>query len=326
MKKIFLSVSIVLVLCWIAVQYRPVTIHVRGSTPEEDILIQMPLKDKKRLEFLFREVCFLNVWAYTLMGSKPISIDQYIKPWDAFLYQIKHPDLKDVLILCFWPPNLKRICYLFTPREIKLKLGWETLNKYFSSFHNSRFTLLTEDCRKENDIVDFRLIDKMQVIKIVKQHLEDFQPLLQNELLEPEDLLDNDKLHKFIQKLDHNGLFGTLLGFGRENAWLYRKYCEPLRDSGAWFRGELNSENWPMISAWPEEELVNLDQLNQRTADFQPWQLEDIFYPRFACDPESEETKQLKQTYREEREKILKYYEGKDIVEATLSLFNQKVE
>ena len=79
-----------------------------------------------------------------------------------------------------------------------------------------------------------------------------------------------------------------------------------------------------MVSAWPDEESVNLEKLSQKDLSFQPWDLYDLFYPRFACDPESDETKQLKRTYKEEREKIVKYYEGKDVVEATLSCLVQQ--
>jgi hypothetical protein len=49
--------------------------------------------------------------------------------------------------------------------------------------------------------------------------------------------------------------------------------------------------------------------------------LAKIRFCRFTCDPESEETKQLKSTYRKEREKIIQYFDGKDLVEAALSLF-----
>jgi hypothetical protein len=33
----------------------------------------------------------------------------------------------------------------------------------------------------------------------------------------------------------------------------------------------------PMGSAWPEEQLVNLEQVNQRIMAFQPWELSDMF-------------------------------------------------
>jgi hypothetical protein len=309
MKKMLLGFFIPLILFWRAVQYWPVTIHIRGSIPEEDFSIQMPLKDKKRLEFFFREVCFLGVWSYTLIGTKPKSIDQYTKPWAAFWKLAKHPDLKDWLLDCFWPPNFRKIFYLFNPEQLKIKLGWETLNEYFHYFPNSRFALNTyENC--DSDIVVISVTNKIQYVKVIKKHCEDFQEILQKLAIQPEDLYENEKLRAFSKSLNHDGLIGTVLGYGRENAWLYHKYCETdLRQR-------------PMTSPWPEEQLVNLEVMNQKILSFQPWDLSILFYPRFACDPQSEETKQLKQTYQEEREKILKYYEGKDIVEATLNLFN----
>jgi len=139
MKKKIFWFAFFSVLAWGITQYWPVTINIRGPVPEENFSIRMPLRDKKRLEFFFREVCFLNVWAYTLMGSKPMSIEQYRTPWAAFLKQIKHPDFKDVLLECFWPPDFKKTCSFFRPEQLKMKLGWETLNKYISYF--SKFTI-----------------------------------------------------------------------------------------------------------------------------------------------------------------------------------------
>ena len=309
-RNVILWITTIFVLVWGGFQFWPVTIQIHGSIPEESFSIRMPLRDKKRLDFLFREVCFMNVWAYTLMGSKPESVDQYKKPWAAFRDQIKHPDFWDIVHLCFWPPHFKRIQYFLNPHEIRMKLGWETLNKYFRYFPDSIFALNTYV--RDDDIVGFSVTNKVQFIKTVKQHLEDFQGILQQQAIEPEDLADNAKLRAFMKCLTHNGLSGTVLGYGRDNAWLYRKYYD-------------SPEEWPMISAWPEEEIVNLDQLNERTMAFQSWQLEDLFYPRFACDPNSEETKELKRIYREEREKIIQYFQGKDLVEAALNLFNQKL-
>ncbi|MES2273360.1 MAG: hypothetical protein V4487_04140 [Chlamydiota bacterium] len=270
-------------------------------------MIRMPLRDKKRLQFFFREVCFLSVWPYTLMGSKPVSIHQYTKPWYAIRRTLEDPDLKDILHQCFWPPHFKKICYFFRPVEMKTKWGVETLQKYLSYFPNSRFFL---DIYPHDETVGFALVDKVQLAKIVTQHREDFRFVLESLGIEPEDLCRNEKIPSFLKRIGSNGLLGTVLGFGRDNAWLYDKYIET--DVGESL----------MMTAWPEEQILNLDQLNQRTLSFQPWELADLFYPRFACDPQSEETRRLKQIYREERAKIVAYYEGKDLVEATLSLFN----
>jgi hypothetical protein len=165
--------------------------------------------------------------------------------------------------------------------------------------------------RSDQEVVGFRLVDKKKVVQIVRLHREDFQELLQIQSIEPEDLFDYKKMGTFLSNVKHEGLIGTLLGFGRNNAWLFATY-----------KG-IDPKERPMISAWPEEELVNLEQLNQRTFAFQSWQLSDLFYPRFACDPKSEETQQLKQSYRKERDAIIAYFEGKDLVESVLSLFNQ---
>ncbi len=310
MAKNFLRIAIVVIFCGVAFQYWPVTIHLRSASSAEIVSIRMPSKDKRRLEFFFREVCFLNVWAYTLMGSKPMSIDQYTRPWNAFRNSVSSADFKDIFLECFWPPNLRKMRYHLSPKELKMKLGWETLNKYSEYFPDSRFFLYTNQ-RNDQEIVDLILVDKKKVAAVVKGHFEDFRQVLKNLEMTPEDLLYKENMRVFLKSLQHNGLFGTILGFGRENAWQFFRYQE------------IDPKERPMVSAWPEEEIVNLEQLNKRIQSFQTWEVTDLFYPRFACDPQSEETKKVKQIYREEREKILKYYEGKDLVEATLNLFSQ---
>ncbi len=311
MKRILFFLSTFLVIAYLGGRYWPVTVQIHGSTTDDSFSLRMPLKDKKRLEYFFRDVCFLNAWAYTLMGSKPMSIHQYRKPRATIQYFIDNPELKDILLECFWPPNFRNICFFFNPEQLKIKLGWEALNKYIHYFPNSRFVLYTSDAFN-NEIIGLRLIDKKKMAQVVKKNMEDFRQILHAQAIEADDLFDNIKLRRFLKALDHDGYLGTLLGFGRDNAWLYHKY-----------RG-MDLAKSPMVSPWPEEEVVNLEKLSQKDITFQPWDLSDLFYPRFACDPDSEETKQLKQTYRQEREAIVKYYEGKDVVEATLSLFNQK--
>ncbi len=185
------------------------------------------------------------------------------------------------------------------------------MNKYAPNFSNSRFALYTypsENC--EN--VCLAIIDKEKFLQTVERYSEDFLSILQEQSIESKDLLNNAKLCQFIIHLDHDGLIGTVLGYGRENAWLFKK-CR-----------DLNEETWPLASPWEEFEDAYLETLNKRDRSFSPWDTSDLFYPPFACDPTSEETQQLKETYQREREEIIKYYEGKDVVEATLSLLNQK--
>lgn len=309
MRRTF-SWVLLLLIVWGINQYWPVTVHISGIIPEEDFSIRMPLKDKKRLDWFFRYACFLNLWAYTSVGSKPMSTHQYTKPWVQFQKIIKHPELKSILGNALWPPDFRELCYLLNPEQLRIKLGWETLNKYFSSFPNSRFALLTY-CGN-NDIVCLALVDKEKIIKIVNKHSSDFQEILQKLKMEQEDLFNNEKLYQFLKNLTSDGLIGTVLGFGRDNAHLYEKYAK------------MDPRERPMSTIWSDEHDAWLEQLGNKDLCLQPWDTSDLFYPLFACDPESEETRQLKQTYKGEREKIIKYYEGKDVVEATLSLLNQK--
>lgn len=311
MKKILILLLTVTILIWGALEYWPVTVHIHGATASEDFSIRMPLKDKKHLDYYFRDVCFLNAWAYTLAGSKPMSIHQYKNPWAAVQYFIYHPELKDMLLNCFWPPSFREICFFFYPQQLRIKLGWETLNKYLSYFPNSRFALYTYPSN-DHETVCLTIIDKKKFIKTIARYPDDFQRILREQGTEAEELLDDKNLYQFVKRLDHDGLIGTVLGFGRDNAWLFRKYRE------------MEGEEWPLRSPWEELEDVHLEWLNKRDRSFSPWDISDLFYPPFACDLNSEETKQLKQTYKREREQIVKYYEGKDVVEATLSLLNQK--
>lgn len=306
-KNGILKLSAVLLLVGLGFQYWPVVLRIQGAAPEEEIFIRMPFKDKKRLEYFFRDTCCLNAWAYTLLGSKPVSIHQYRKPSSLIQYFLFQADLKDIFLECCWPPNFRKICYFLNPEQVKIKWGWETLNKYFSRLHSSQFALCTY---YGDEIVVLTVIDKVKLIRIVEEHQKDFRDVLTAQAIEPQELLDNKKLWYFIKSLNHDGLIGTVLGYGRDNAWLYRQYAG------------VDPNVRPLIPMWSDEEDRQLEAVNQKLLSFQPWDFSDLFYPTFMCDPESEETSELRKIYREEREKIIDYYAGKDIVEATLSLLN----
>ena len=311
MKKLFFWVFAVLILSWEATQYWPVTVRIDDSHSERGFTIRMPRKDKRRLEYFFQNVCFLNTWAYTLMGSKPMSIHQYRTPWAALRYFLFHPEISDILRDCFWPPNFHEICYLLNPEQFKKKRGWETLNKYIHYFPDSRFALYTYPAN-DNELVCLTIVDKKKFIESVEKNREDFQEILQEQGLEIKDLWHDESLYPLIKNLNHDGLIGTVLGFGRNNAWLFHKYQD------------VDWASSPMVSPWAEEDKAQLERLNKKDTSFESWDISDLFYPLFACDPQSDETKELKQIYLEDRRKIIQHYTGRDVVEATLSLFNQK--
>jgi hypothetical protein len=311
LKKKFLKFLLVLLALSIAIQHWPVRLHILGCSTGEDFSVPVTFKDKRRLEYFFRDVCFLNAWAYTLLGSKPMSIHQYTKPLKAMRNVAFHPELNEILLTCFWPPNLKEICYLFNPEQLKIKNGWDALNKHMRKIRSNRFALFSFD---KGDVVVLALVDKIKLIQIVDRHGDDFKEILETLNISSKELMIEDNLYLFLKSIHSDGLLGTLLGFGRENAWLFQKYKN------------MNSSllDRPMKGAWEGQESEYLEKICKKTRSFSPWDVSDLFYPPFACSPNSEETKKIKERYEEDRERIIHYYQGKDVVEATLSLFNQK--
>ncbi len=302
---------------WIAFDYWPVTVHV-GHKPKQ-FSIQMPRKDKRKLEFFFREMCFLEGWAYTLWGSKPVSIDNYTEPKEVIRQNLKYDTLKTKILGCFWPPNWGIICYVCNPTQLKIKNGWNTLNKYSYLVDKSQFALFSDCC--DNATVSMTLVNKTALHNIVSIHFKEFQPTLEKLSMDLDSLSDSQKLDTFLLETSlHDNLIGILLGYGKDNAHLFNE--NKIHAETQQFSNE--STPWPMSSAWPEEEMENLDHLNQKIFTFKQWDLDDLFYPRFVCDLQSQESQHLKHKYREDRAKILEYYRGKDVVEASLTLLIAK--
>lgn len=302
-----LSFSILSILLWQIVQYWPISVQIRGLSPDQGFSILMPRKEKKSLDYFFRDACFLNGWAYTLLGSKAVVTHQYVKPWVQFRKVLKYT----ISNLPETSPNFFEFCYLFNPVQFKIKKGLAALNKHLKLIPDSNFALFS-DLQTERDIVSFTLVNKTELIRLVNLHSEDFLEVLMTLGVVAEDLHDNKNLNKFLNILNEDRLIGILLGFGKKNAYLYQKYRK------------MNLEEWPMVSMWADEDEEWQKKFSEKELSFEPWDVSDLYYPYCACDPESEETKQLKRRYREERKKIVEYFQGKDVVEATLSLFHQK--
>lgn len=309
-KRLFLIIALVF---YFSTAYWPITIRIESSCSEPQILIRMPFKDKRRLEYFFRDACFVNAWAYTMMGSKPMSTFQYTEPFAQVKKAFKHPRLKDFILDAFWPPNIREICWLFNPEQLKVKRGWEILNKYYKLyFPQSNLALFASHGKETTGLL---IVNKNNLIKVVSEHLSDFEDVLQSQGITPEQLSNNENLDIFLKGLNEEDecIRGTILGFGRNNAWLYDQYSK------------MTVQEFPLVPMWPDEYEEWIESINKKEASFESWNFSDLFYPYFVCDPDSEETKKLKLTYLEDREKIIQHYSGKDVVEATLSLFNQKM-
>jgi hypothetical protein len=288
-KIIFFGCLLSLVLGWQYYENRSVQVTVHVSQ-DEDLLITMPWKDRRRLTYLFYKMMVLDEGAYTLLGSKPMYMGGYIKPfslsidWRVFLSSI-------------FPGNIRKFS------------AWKTWQKYAHLFHNSPFILRAEInpfWPEPHESVSILVINKEGIEKEISSHRNDFETVLQRQGITFELLLSEANEKPFLKSIlkSHDGLIGTLFGYGRDNAWLFEQ-----RSRG---------EKVPLKPFWGEEVYdffanrpngVHLDDLSLV-----------LGYPCFLADPDSLETKELREKFLKDRERILDYYKGKDFLEATLSL------
>ena len=249
----------------------------------------MPLKDKRILETYFKEELIFQGGLYTLFKAKPMSLLSYQKPFDFSSWRDFMTSLLPWNIVKYrgWK-TLQKYQHLIN-REFIL---WEELNPFFTS--SSRFFVI--------------VVHQPSFEEIVNIHLEDFKNVnvSRDLLLQPH---QNKNFLKEVLK-QHDGLMGTLLGYGRNNAWDFE-----ARTRGA---------STPLASFW-EAEIDNF--MENRYTFSATWlcQFPDdiatyLAYPYFLANPHSLETLDLKTKILLTREKIIQYYKGKDIFEATFEL------
>ena len=277
----------------------PISIY-EGKTAVE-ILKMMPDRDKKRLEYFFRESIGWDALGYVLFGDKPMSFGGYEKKIEPF-------------------KNLTSFHYSISPRRIQFKNGLETWKKYEKLFPISRFVVLYEETPSN---VTTLFINRKNFIQTVERHIESFKRILNREV-RGEDLLQEGTSKPLLTEVlaNHDELIGILLGFGRENAHLYHlcsqitskkeenDFCEKFHFGDPWekedeeFEKKFDSIGW--VSAYiTGAHLKNLDL---------------ITLPGFCASIDHPETLHLKQHYLETKEKIITYYKDKDFLETTLAV------
>jgi hypothetical protein len=247
----------------------------------------MPWKDKQRLTHLFYKMMIREDGGYTLFGCKPVHMSGYIKPfslardWGIFFMSIQ-------------------------PSNITTYLGWKTWGKYAHLLKNSQFLLWTEQnptWPEPHDAVSILLVHRKKLDETIRIHNKDFKTVLQRNDVNTEMLLQESKEKPLLKTVlqGHDGLIGTLFGYGRSNAWLFEK--------------RKNGEQVSLALLW-ETEHYEFMWNNRNSKDLSL----ALDYPSFYCDPNSFETQQLKEEFLKVRDEILNYYRGKEFLEATLGL------
>ena len=197
----------------------------------------------------------------------------------------------------------KPLAPFFMVQSPSMLQGWKIWEKYRIHFENPRFSFWIEENPWVKNQFLVVLADQYHCNQVVQQHRQDFEQVLNKSPVNFNDLLHTQP---FFQNalLKHDALIGILFGFGRENSW---DYCNPKKHKRL---------IWSMKKA---RRLIF--RLKSRSRFFRTPQACDMLLPFFVGDPDSEESKDLKKTYLAIREKLIRYYEGKEFLEATLSLF-----
>lgn len=290
MKKLF-AVMLLFVCCFGYWKYYSTSIDTKLKKISDD--------EKKCLEMFFYS-SFHDGLGYTLFGDKPITIVGYINPKEK---------IKDVYDF------LDSTIGAYNEFNIRIRKGWEIFEKC-KFLPSEKFSIVNEKSRA-NNFHCILFINNDSVLKTIKLHLKDFKNVL-GQHVTPQNLLQkiikSDDVFGDVLK-NHQGLIGTLLGYGRHNAWLFHRR-EQLEQHFYKFRFTLTK---------PIKEIAadELEALNQKLQSFDDRDYTDITFlpiilPCFCADRNAEETRLLKQKYEKQYRKINNRYRKGDFLKITL--------
>lgn len=286
-KSIFFIVLCSAFLFWQYSEMRKTSVRYLDQQGAEHVL-SLTVKDKKRLFSFMRMLFAEDSFAYTLLGPKPVSRACYTKP-------LPFVDLS------MFRDSLKKY-------ERTLRLGWETWSKYRHLFPSVAFW--AESSTSDPGWVSILIINEERFNQVVNSNKPDFQDVLHREIVDGFQLLREAKNRSLINEVlgGHQALLGIVLGYGRDNSWEFLERIE----NGYYPLGCI----WDEVS---EQRKPGEIRIRPSATDLEgSIALESC--PSFSGNPGSEESLALKRDYLETKERVIKYYKGKDFLEATLSL------
>jgi len=250
-------------------------------------VLSLPLKDKKRLFCFMRMLMAEDNFAYTLLGSKPVSWACYKNPlpaedWTMFYYALKK-------------------------YHSALRKGWKTWSKYCHLFSAASFW--TERSEKHPGWISILLVNEEHFNRVVNENKKDFQEVLNRKVVDGFQLLQEAKQRPLMSGVlkGHQALLGIVLGYGRNDSWRFLQGIET---------------NNLLECIWDEENDRKPGMVKTRSI---PTDTEECLFlescPSFAGDPHSDESLLLKAEYLLTQEKVVNYFKDKDFLEASLSLF-----
>lgn len=243
--------------------------------------------DGERISYFFRHAIFWDAYGYVLLGKKPCAITSY----------------KQIT----WNP-LTWIEY-FSPHNLKMRKGWITWKKYEHLFSHPRFLFLEEDSNftSAHFII---LVHKDIFLKKFNEYRDDFHDLLGID--EGEEFLFRAVRQPFLSQVlkNHDGLIGTMLGYGRNNAWAFYQQSDQLTLF-------LNENEQLQMKQFCKSQPFWKFFMGTYSREFC-----HLTVPGFHAIPNTPETRYLREIYSECRDKIVDCYSETDFLTKTLELLS----
>lgn len=267
-----------------------------GCTPHKKSLNK---EQREKINAFFLELLVDHQGAYTLFGSKPMTIESLLSPQEydeSHQYVESHPEELSFSI------------------DRRLEEGWEEWKKVSSHFPSPHYILVEIPSKDRKDLV---LVNAQKTIKTLRKYYEDFRQIVDMDF-DPQKVvyeLREGKYEFWVPILNNYVSLGILLGYGNRNSHLFEKY--------------LATESLDSFEA--------SDKMDPRSFGGSPDLLSDprfraaecylngkpLYIPIFVkIDPV--ESKILVNQYKKEREQISERYRGKDFLNTTLSEWSKK--
>ncbi|GEM_PF-2934333 len=150
------------------------------------------------IEQFFKKIVIHDDFGYTLFGSKPVSITGYFDPIPSENWDMTRPN------------NI-------------IKDGWAALKNYLPQGGLRNYLL--EESNLYPDLKILTLINKRSFVETVDKHRHIFEKVLKREVTGKKliEQLECDEGELFDLLDRHEGLYGIVLGYGVENAFLFQR-------------------------------------------------------------------------------------------------------
>jgi hypothetical protein len=258
----------------------------------------MSPEDRYYLATFFRILLFSDDFSYLLYGTKPVACADFEKPTSYYF--------SDVCL---------------SPLSLKASKGLQIFKKNQHLFSSGNIIVRFSEDEEATYVL---MINKKNLLNTLKEHINDFKQIL-GPAATVESLFTQitDRDYSFVDAVkDHDALVGILLGYGRNNAWLFHRK-NTLRHKLREFKPPIKRD---------ESLEKEFTEIVKKTTSFTNEAREYKYIlksPRipllhFMVDPLSLETKSLLEQYEKERKEMRRLFAKRNYVEATLEQLMDK--